>query len=343
MAVVDPLEELEGPGRSGPLRFLVVGDTQAPPHDERSTRARHAVFGAVAAALAESALVVHVGDVVDNGSRRRQWERFDAESGWPEMGAAERQRFLPIPGNHDYKTHWWDYGGGDLSRFFARFAHLGQRRYYFFTQGSAALVFLDSGRNGVRRLFGEGWENGRDEQVEWLEQVVLPCLRRRAAGLHRIFLFVHKPAYATPLHCRNRDTQRIWRRFEDFSREHGDAFEVYVFCGHVHTFSHIVRDYSGDGQGQVEQFTCGCGGGKQSGARHFLRVHRVEDLDAYRLVRYRQQARGSELDPEAFDAVRRDNALWGYLEVEAAEQVRVRYQRFDPHAGAFRVDYEYVR
>ncbi|MEW6755081.1 MAG: metallophosphoesterase [Candidatus Latescibacterota bacterium] len=342
-AVPNQLEYLEDPA-AGPVRFLVVGDTQVPRSgQERAARLRRALYDSLAAALADSALVVHLGDVVDNGSRAEQWARFDAEIGWERLTQEQRRRFVPIPGNHDYKTHWWDWGGGDLSLYFRRFAHLQHRRYYFFTRGASAFVCMDAGRNGIRKVFGEGWENGREEQEEWLQRAVLPYLEGRSHSLRRIFLFVHKPGWVTPVERRNDDTVRMLRRFDDFNRDHGYPFEIYSFSGHIHTFSHIRRDHNGDGQGEVEQFTSGGGGGEQVGREYFGRVGRPADLDAYRLGQYRQQARGEGLDGQVFDAVRRDNTHFGYLEVEAAERVRVRYHRFQPQDGGFRVDYEYVR
>ncbi|MFC1526569.1 metallophosphoesterase family protein [Candidatus Latescibacterota bacterium] len=344
-----PITSLEQWPASRPFRFLVVGDTQRaalgrPTNDPP----RHAIYDRLLVALADSsaAFVVHVGDLVENGSNGSHWrDHFDAPF-WDRLAPIHRARFLPIPGNHEYKTTVPYYGGGDLHRYFDRFPHLEGRRYYHFFHAGAGFIYLDSGRNGVaKRLFGERWQNGLEEQIDWLRHVVFPQIRRRSAEgqLDRLFVFYHKPAYPTPITLRNRQSGEVLELFDDLNRDLGYRLEVVAFSGHIHTFSHIVRDYNGDGQGPVDQFVTGGGGGPQRGWKYYRKIQRPEDLDQYRRRKYTELAAGSSLDESAFTRVRQDSTHFGYLEIAVDERLQVIYHRYDPQTDSFFDDYTFTR
>ena len=342
------IHRIDGPDRTVPdgrFRFLVVGDTQNPrPGRPQNHPVRRAVFDRLAEALADSVPVFHAGDFVDRGNRRDEWARFFDSIFWDRLSPAQKRRFFPVPGNHEYKTRIFDYGGGDLGLYYAHFPHLGGRRYYFFSFGNAAFVLMDSGRNGIAGLLGgERWQNGIEEQLDWLDQVVFPFLLRRAdeTGLKRIFLFFHKPAYATPVQVNNRQSLQVLEKFEAFNHRSGYWFEIYAFSGHIHTFSHFAGEYGG--RGRIDQFTTGGGGGTQRGSQYYRKVKRVEDLDLYRAAKYRSGLREGRNARELFDRVRLDDTLFGYLEVRAGRQVEVLYHRCDPSGKRFWVDYDFVR
>lgn len=333
--------------REAPFRFLVLGDTQNPkPGRTQNDTERRAIYDRLAEALADSVAVVHVGDIVENGNKLWQWQKFFDSIFWERLTTDQKQRFFPLLGNHEYKTHFFDYGGGDLGLYYERFPHIERQRYYFFEYGDACFITMDSGRNGIMKLLGgERWQNGVEEQIEWLEGVVFPFIRQRSveAGLKRIFFFYHKPGHATPVYVKNEQSVKMLKRFDDFNRENGYRFEIVAFSGHVHTFSHIVRDYNEDGKGMIDHFTTGGGGGTQRGGKYYSKVKRVEDLDSYRLMKYRERNGEGEFDQKLFDQLRLDNALFGYLEVIVDDGVRVIYHRFDPESEGFYVDYEFVR
>ena len=197
----DPVAYPEEWNSQGPYRFLVLGDTQRPLRGKRPNDAeRRAIYRKVLGAVTDSsvAFVFHVGDIVETGSNKRQWRQYFDALFWDHLTAPMKQRFFPIPGNHEYKSHHLDYGGDDLDEFHERFTHLDGRRFYHFFHGRACFVALDAGRNGIAKvLFGERWQNNFEEQVEWLESRVLPEIADRAAvgQLDRVFVFFHKPAY----------------------------------------------------------------------------------------------------------------------------------------------------
>ena len=333
-----------------PIRFLVLGDTQRPGAGQPANdRERQAIYGRVAAALADSTadFLFHVGDLIDHGSKASDWrDQFDALF-WDHLSSPLRQRFFAVPGNHEYKGDMLQYGGGGLGPYFERFRHLENRRYYHFFQGRACFVAMDSGRNGIAKvLFGERWQNGLEEQISWLRETLFPDLRRQVAAgeLEVLILFFHKPAFTTPVQRRNRQSCEVLELFDRLNRELGHPLQIISFAGHIHTFSHIPLDLKGDGANPIHQFTMGGGGATQRGGVYFGRVKQVEDLDLYRLGKYEELATDAKagVDQLLFDQLRADSTHFGYLEVVLDDPLRVIYQRFDQATGSFHPDYVYT-
>ena len=339
--------------QSTSFRFLVLGDTQNPkPGHPLNQVERRAIYDRLAAALADSvdpvAFVFHVGDIVENGANAGQWERYFDTLFWDRLTADQKTRFFPLPGNHEYKSHLLDYGGDDLARYYERFPHIQGQRYYFFTYGDAAFITMDAGRNGIAKVLGgERWQNGVEEQRAWLREVVFPHLRQQGAAgeLKRVFVFFHKPGYVTPIKLRNRQSVEMLELFDEFNRASAHQFEIFAFSGHIHTFAHIVKAYNQDGSGAIDQFITGGGGGTQRGRKYYRKVSRVQDLDSFRLEKYRARVPEGEFDQALFDQLRLDNTLFGYLEVVVEDDGRVRviYHRVDRNSGDFVRDYEVVR
>jgi len=332
-----------------PYRFLVLGDTQRPLHGRLPNDAeRVAIYDRLLSALTDSsaAFIFHVGDIVTTGSKKQQWrEYFDAPF-WDRLADPLKKRFFPIPGNHEYKSHLLDYGGDDLSQYFARFPHLDHRRYYYFFHGRTCFVAMDSGRNGnAKVLFGERWQNGFEEQVDWLTNQVFPGIAKRLAEgrLDRVFVFFHKPAYSTPVTLRNRQSAQVLTLFSEMNRDRGNRLRIMTFSGHIHTFAHIRWGSDGDGGGPIDQFTTGGGGGTQRGWKYYRQVTRVEDLDEYRREKYWARAETASVDTARFTELRRDSTHFGYLEVVVDDSVQVIYHRFDPDTGGLYKDYDFSR
>lgn len=330
-----------------PYRFLVLGDTQRPRPGRRPNDAeRTAIYDRMLGALTDSsaAFVFHVGDLVATGSKKKQWRQYFDALFWDRLPGPQRERFFPIPGNHEYKSHILDYGGDDLSEYFDRFTHLDHRRFYHFFHDRACFVAMDSGRNGITKvLLGERWQNGFEEQVDWLKEQVLPQIAQRlAAGqLDRVFVFFHKPAYPTPVTLRNKQSRQVLSLFGDLNRDTGNRLRIMAFSGHIHTFAHIR--WGSDEGGTIDQLITGGGGGSQRGWKYYRPVTRVEDLDEYRREKYWARAEASSVDTTLFGKLRRDSTHFGYLEVVVGDSVQVIYHRFDPDTGSFYRDYDFSR
>ena len=273
-----------------------------------------------------------------------EWRTYFDELFWQHHGDSEKQRFFPALGNHEYKPHFLGFlgsGKGNLKSYFARFSHLDGKRYYFFTFGNSCFVVMDSGNNGIGKLFGgEKWEQNFKGQKRWLHEEVFPYLAGNDA-IRNVFVMYHKCAYPTPVFRRNKNSAEILALFENFNSRSDERFRVVALVGHIHTFSHMIRAFDGDGEAGVHQFCCGCGGGTQRGKKYYVKVDKVSDLDLYRQEKYHQIASDGTMDQAAFDDVRFDNDIFGYLEVLVSDDLIFRFHRYQSDSQTFEVDYNY--
>lgn len=329
------------------FRFLVLGDSQNPvSKDPEVTNQpeRVAIFNKIYEELNSKNppdFVVHVGDFTETGSSSKEWKKYFDNIFWDKLDKEQKQKFFPVIGNHEYKDHFFNYGGYNLKKYYKRFPHISKNRYYFFRYGNSAFVFMDSGRNGIMKVLGgERWQNGIEEQIKWLERELFPHLGKQTE-IDNIFLIFHKPAYATPEYLRNKQSAKVIGMFEDFSSEQNDKFKITVLNGHIHTFSHIVKDFNKDGKMPTDQFTIGTAGGKQRGKKYFKKIKTVEGLDLYRKAKYSQGIHEDGIDKEVFDEVRFDGEVFGYLEVKVGKEVEFIFHRLFRERDVFLRDYEF--
>jgi hypothetical protein len=329
------------------FRFLVLGDTQNPkPGHRQNQEQRIAIFAAMKTALSEDAVsadfVVHTGDFVETGSDEEHWRKYFDDIFWNDLDDRQKQQFFPALGNHEYKPHFLGFiGSCDLKPYFKRFQHIRERRFYYFYYGNSCFIVLDSGKNGFQKLFGETWESGVSQQLDWLESTVFPDLKS-SQEIENILVFWHKAAFATPRFLRNKKSSNVLARFEDFNIRLNHRFTIVSFTGHIHTFAHIQQDYNGDGKHTIHNFTCGCGGGSQRGREYYKKVKKPENLDLYRQSRYEMLAGNGVFEQAAFDSVRYDNDIFGFVEVTIDRQIEVKFNRFAPEEDRFFSEYEYL-
>lgn len=334
-------------GQAASLRFLVVSDTQRPMPGRRPNHApRRAIYRQLAEALRNAVPVFHVGDMVDQGGRASSWLRsFDALF-WNDLRPEERRYFYPVPGNHEFKRHWLDPGEGDLRHFHARFPHLHGSTFYGLTHGSSAFVCMDSGSNSlVKLLRGERWQNAGGEQLRWVQRAVLPELQEQVAAgrIRTLFLFFHKPAYATAGCRKNADSAAMLDRFATLRTAAPDTLTIVAVNGHIHSFAHIrPRKYIMQ-DAPLEQVIVGTGGGTQRGSRYFGAIRSPDGLDMYRRLKYDEITDTPGTNYEAVSRLCRDAGHFGYLDVTVEERLTIRYMRYVVDDDAFTLDYEFVR
>jgi hypothetical protein len=142
---------------SGPVAFLVLGDTQDQPPSFRMEER----FRLVADRMAEEqgiSFVVHTGDFVGDGGSDEDWDRFFANAGPLLAGTM----LLPARGNHD----------GTAERFSEIF---GLPAHYSFSCGNVQVAVLDSCDDAWRDL---------PAQAFWLDHVLARSPPFRFAALH---------------------------------------------------------------------------------------------------------------------------------------------------------------
>ena len=222
--------------------FAVVGDTQRTSFwefwREQNDGARAAVLQELAAE--NPAFVIHLGDLVFQGSSRSQWRQFDR---W---AAALRDRgipMFPILGNHEF------YGPDKraLQNCFARFPHLAERRWTAFRFRSVGIILLDSNFKDMEAA-------QRDEQRQWYRKQITEYQGDPEITL--ILVACHHPPYTNSTVVS--DDKRVQ---EDFVGAFMATPKAGLFLsGHCHSYEHLVMD--------GKHFIV-CGGG--GGPRHRLR------------------------------------------------------------------------
>lgn len=110
------------PGGDETITFVLYGDGRS------STKTHAKVCAAIAARKPD--LVVHSGDLVENGKTDKQWDEF-FESAKPMLRSTT---FFPALGNHERNA----------PQYFDQFVLPGDERWYSFDYGPAHFVILDS-------------------------------------------------------------------------------------------------------------------------------------------------------------------------------------------------------
>ncbi len=232
---------------SYPFSFVVYGDSREVSSDAKDILLRQILEE-------RPSFFVHVGDLVYSGEEH-QWKIFDffhgdiMSSGIP---------FYPALGNHEYcvrtepgseaVTSFPPDPEDQLEHYFARFPHLGNRRWYSFRYGNSLFVVLDTNSE-----YGEG-----SPQHTWLLKTLQDASPR--------FLFVafHHPPYSATTRKRSAE-QFLASIFEGrlYGEEGGYRKPDIVFCGHAHTYeNHLERG--------IRYIVTGGGGAKllDSSSRH---------------------------------------------------------------------------
>lgn len=336
------------------FRFLVFSDSQNPVSEDPEVTnqpERVAIFNKIYEKLNSKTppdFVIHVGDFVETGSNSNEWENYFDDIFWEKLEKKQKEKFFTVIGNHEYKDNFFNYGGYDLKEYYKRFPHIKKNRYYFFQYANSIFIILDSGRNGIMKILGgERWQNGIGEQKKWLRNQIFPHIKKQNE-IENIFVFFHKPAWATPEFLRNDQSAEIIAMFEDFNSTQNDKLKLTVFNGHIHTFSHIIKDFNNDGKNPTNQFVVGTTGGKQRGKKYFKKVKTVEGLDLYRKEKYLQKTKEDGIDKKIFDKkifdkVRFDDEVFGYLEVEVGNEIKFTYYRLFRDKNSFEKNYQFVK
>ncbi len=211
-------------GRRHLQSFIVVGDTQRTSFwefwRESNDRERKVILKQIA--TENPAFLLHLGDLVYQGSDGCHWQEFE------EFSREIRKRgipVMPVLGNHEY------YGSNTsaLDQFFQRFPHLERRRWYAFRFRYVACIVLNSN-------FDDLEEDERREQNEWYA-AVLDTLQRDSS-VKTILVAAHHPPYtnSTVVSPDERVRQFFVPPFTAATKA------KLFFSGHCHSFEHFVVD-----------------------------------------------------------------------------------------------------
>src|SRR5262245_15398673 len=195
------------PSGPGQFQFVVFGDT----------RTRHDVHRSVIKAVlkyAQPDFVMHVGDLVAEGSDTSLWPIFlDIE-----RELLRKTAFFPALGNHERNApNYYEY--------------LDAKPYYSFDWGSAHFAIIDSDIENVAATQAQKDAFWR-EQTNWLR---LDLKGSQKAGLR--FVFAHHPPM-TAVERRQGDNPHMTALEPIFQEYRVSA----AFFGHDHNYQHYLKD-----------------------------------------------------------------------------------------------------
>lgn len=246
------------PGPDAPFVFVVFGDTRS------NAGAHRRVIERIRREVPD--FMLSTGDLVDEGSRERQWQEFFEI----ERELLQENVMFPSLGNHDRQ------GKGRTADNFRRFFALPENspdpeRYYAFTFGNARVLVLDS----------NAYSFSLTDQTSWLERELQAA--KIDPDIEHVFVSMHHPPFSISLHGGQDELRDRWT----------PLFEKYgvsaVFSGHDHVYSRA--EHNG-----VRYFVTGGGGaplyprGRRPSAidlratkyfervNHYIRVHVIGEL-----------------------------------------------------------------
>jgi predicted phosphodiesterase len=211
-------------GKDVPFSFLVVGDSRYGDFVDQHRRVTERMEQEV------PDFVLGTGDMVDEGFRLDQWQRFfDVENRFFRDNV-----YFPALGNHDRQ------GQGRTADSYRAYFSVPENggdseRYYAFTYASSRVIVLDS----------NAYSFALTDQTAWLERELVAA--RQDPATHHIFVVMHHPPFSISLHGGARDLRERWT----------PLFEKYqvsaVFSGHDHVYERAES-------GGIRYFVSGGGG-----------------------------------------------------------------------------------
>ena len=195
------------PATDVPFTFVVLGDTRTR-HDVHKKAEEKVVSE-------KSSFVLHTGDLVSNGFRADDWDKFFEI----ERDLLGNIPFYPTPGNHEQNApvyfKYFAFPGGNGHR-------------YSFNWGGVHIAAIDTNEIGdspqARASFLQ-------EEVEWLRQ----DLTRNRKTL--TFVFMHHPLY-TAIESRRPHAADLASKIEPALLAGGVTA---VFAGHDHNYQHHLK------------------------------------------------------------------------------------------------------
>lgn len=222
----------------GGFRCLIFPDSQSNDYSDWEDLAQGA-----AKRNPEAAFFINMGDIVDNGEDRSQWQAwFRAVE-----GIIDRMPFVPVMGNHEtYDRNWKVRLPEAYLRYFAvpeNGSHDFSRYYYSFDYGAAHFIVLNSQWDET-----EAFRSGlMEEQMRWLREDASKSTKKWKIAL------LHKDVLQYRIHNRPERQEGLSDAGEAFMPIFEELGIDIVFTAHLHTYRNRgrIRGGSHDAQGPL--------------------------------------------------------------------------------------------
>ena len=207
------------------FKMLIFPDSQSADYDYWSELAKSAYER-----NQDAAIFVNVGDIVDNGEDRHQWQAW--LNGVDNL--LEAMPFIPVMGNHECYNRQWKTRLPEAYLKYFNVPNNGSEkfncRYYSFDYGDVHFAILDSQWDELDDIDSGAGQNLINEQREWLRRDM------SASSKKWKIIFIHKDVLQYRIHGRPERREG----FSDIGTEFMPLFDELkidiVFTAHLHTY-----------------------------------------------------------------------------------------------------------
>ncbi len=250
-----PLEEISIPQNNAvdSSKILIIGDTQRTSIWEFWREKNEDYRGIVLNKLAAEnpAFIVHLGDIVFQGSSDSHWQEFDQKS---EQIKTRNIPIYPLLGNHEYTGN----NSKALKQYFDRFPITQEQMWYSYEYKNLAFIHLNAN-------FSELNEQEIRDQNAWYETT----LKKHDANKDIRFIIVacHQPPYTNSKVVS--DDLGVQKHFVPLFQQNQKA--KLFLSGHSHSYEHFLKS--------DKHFIVSGGGG---GPRQTMQLSSPRHTDLYR-------------------------------------------------------------
>lgn len=170
--------------RNGSFRVAVIGDTQDNINNENFVKTA-AIINAVKGY--DPAITLHMGDIVNDGSKTASWKGFLTVS--QDLNA--ESPLMPVLGNHDVNNEKGDNFQKPFKDFYDLFNLPGDELNYSFTYGKVRFIGIFSGWAQGAEPLGEVKYKPGSPEYAWLDNEL--SLAEADHGLNWIIVWMHYP------------------------------------------------------------------------------------------------------------------------------------------------------
>ena len=218
--------------------IIFIGDTQKTNSlqifSEKNIGIQDSLFKQIAIECPD--LIIHLGDIVESGSSKSDWIKFDTFSKYVDWSSTS---FMSILGNHEYYGH----NKQALANFFSRFKYFKKNQTWFsFIVNGLGIILINSNKDNMKieeLNYQLNWFNNKIDEFDSLNSV------------DHIIIVSHHPPYTNMkvkyfknslpfIDKKERDNYYLR---ENYVQKYLKSKKAALFIsGHTHSYEHFIID-----------------------------------------------------------------------------------------------------